>query len=219
MEHAAAQAVVLVERQPLFLDALETIVRKVGIEVAERTTKLEQLLEIVDEHDPDLLVIGIEPTDDGLQDLLRSVQRGHPDLRIIVISDDDPECALAAFAAGADAYCSRTASADDLAAAIRQSFERSIYLPPPVRQRAEAAPANARESARLTRRELEILRLAASGASNLNIARVLWVTEQTVKFHLSNIYRKLDVANRTEASRWAQLHGLLDDVRSQSAAA
>jgi ATP/maltotriose-dependent transcriptional regulator MalT len=39
---------------------------------------------------------------------------------------------------------------------------------------------------------------------------MLWVTEQTVKFHLSNIYRKLEVANRTEASRWAQLHGLLD---------
>jgi DNA-binding CsgD family transcriptional regulator len=38
---------------------------------------------------------------------------------------------------------------------------------------------------------------------------MLWVTEQTVKFHLSNIYRKLDVANRTEASRWAQLNGLL----------
>ena len=38
---------------------------------------------------------------------------------------------------------------------------------------------------------------------------MLWVTEQTVKFHLSNVYRKLDVANRTEASRWAQLHGLL----------
>jgi DNA-binding CsgD family transcriptional regulator len=39
---------------------------------------------------------------------------------------------------------------------------------------------------------------------------MLWVTEQTVKFHLSNIYRKLDVANRTEASRWAQVNGLLD---------
>ena len=41
------------------------------------------------------------------------------------------------------------------------------------------------------------------------LAKMLWVTEQTVKFHLSNVYRKLDVANRTEASRWAQLHGLL----------
>jgi DNA-binding CsgD family transcriptional regulator len=62
----------------------------------------------------------------------------------------------------------------------------------------------------LTRRELEILRLVAEGHSNAQLARMLWVTEQTVKFHLSNIYRKLDVANRTEASRWAQRRGLLD---------
>jgi DNA-binding CsgD family transcriptional regulator len=61
----------------------------------------------------------------------------------------------------------------------------------------------------LTRRELEILRLVAEGHSNAQLARMLWVTEQTVKFHLSNIYRKLDVGNRTEASRWAQLNGLL----------
>jgi DNA-binding CsgD family transcriptional regulator len=61
----------------------------------------------------------------------------------------------------------------------------------------------------LTRRELEILRLMSEGLSNAELARMLWVTEQTVKFHLSNIYRKLGVANRTEASRWAQLNGLL----------
>ena len=63
----------------------------------------------------------------------------------------------------------------------------------------------------LTRREVEILGLVAQGYSNAVMARMLWVTEQTVKFHLSNIYRKLDVANRTEASRWAQLRGLLPD--------
>ena len=66
----------------------------------------------------------------------------------------------------------------------------------------------------LTRRELEILRLVAEGHSNSQLARMLWVTEQTVKFHLSNIYRKLGVANRTEASRWAQVNGLLDDELS-----
>ena len=61
----------------------------------------------------------------------------------------------------------------------------------------------------LTRREREILALVAEGHSNRELARMLWVTEQTVKFHLSNIYRKLDVANRTEASRWAHRHGLV----------
>ena len=55
----------------------------------------------------------------------------------------------------------------------------------------------------LTKRETEILRYAADGRSNLQVAKILWVTEPTVKFHLSNIYRKLGVTNRTEASLWA----------------
>jgi DNA-binding NarL/FixJ family response regulator len=62
----------------------------------------------------------------------------------------------------------------------------------------------------LTARELEILRLVAAGASNGRIARTLWVAEQTVKYHLSNIYRKLGVANRTQASHYAHVHQLLD---------
>ena len=61
----------------------------------------------------------------------------------------------------------------------------------------------------LSPRELEVLQLVAAGASNSEIARRLWITEQTVKFHLSNIYRKLDVGNRTEASRYAHLNGLI----------
>ena len=67
---------------------------------------------------------------------------------------------------------------------------------------------DALEDCPLTTRELEILRLAAQGMTNGRIARELWVTEQTVKFHLSNTYRKLDVANRTEASRYAHMHNL-----------
>jgi DNA-binding CsgD family transcriptional regulator len=71
------------------------------------------------------------------------------------------------------------------------------------------APPRQERPGGLTRRELEILKHVAEGHSNATVARTLWVTEQTVKFHLSNIYRKLDVTNRTEASRWAQINGLL----------
>jgi DNA-binding NarL/FixJ family response regulator len=128
----------------------------------------------------------------------------------------------AALAAGAVAYVVKTAHADDVAAAIRQSFEHSVYLAagrpvasarPPARR---AEPSE--DTAGLTRRELEILRLVAEGHSNAHLARMLWVTEQTVKFHLSNIYRKLDVANRTEASRWAQVQGLLSAAEPVRAA-
>ena len=59
-------------------------------------------------------------------------------------------------------------------------------------------------------RERQILILVAEGHSNAQLARLLWVTEQTVKFHLSNIYRKLGVANRSEAARKATLAGLAE---------
>ena len=118
---------------------------------------------------------------------------------------EDHEHIDAAFAAGADAYVVKTAHPDDLSLAVRQAFEHSVYL-----AHARPAPPPLDNSPGLTRREIEILQLVAEGQSNASVAKMLWVTEQTVKFHLSNIYRKLGVANRTEASRWAQLQGLLD---------
>ena len=72
-----------------------------------------------------------------------------------------------------------------------------------------AATNSAAEAAELTNRERQILQLVAEGHSNAQLAKMLWVTEQMVKFHLSNVYRKINVSNRTEAARWAQLNGLL----------
>jgi DNA-binding NarL/FixJ family response regulator len=53
-----------------------------------------------------------------------------------------------------------------------------------------------------------VLQLAAEGNTNVEMASMLWVTEQTIKFHLSNLYRKLNVSNRTEAARWARDNGV-----------
>jgi DNA-binding NarL/FixJ family response regulator len=62
----------------------------------------------------------------------------------------------------------------------------------------------------LTKRELTIVKAVARGLSNQAIANELWVTEQTVKFHLTNIFRKLGISNRTEAARWAYAHGFTE---------
>ena len=116
-----------------------------------------------------------------------------------------------ALDAGAVAYVVKSAHPDDLASAIRQAFQHSVYFagsrPAPAadvagrrgEQRGRGADA-ARAGDPPARRR---------GPPNATLAKMLWVTEQTVKFHLSNVYRKLDVANRTEAARWAQLNGLL----------
>jgi DNA-binding NarL/FixJ family response regulator len=117
----------------------------------------------------------------------------------------------AAFDAGAVAYVFKSAHPDDLASAIRQAFEVSIFLAPTrwVAPPSVASKTTADATPGLTKREFEILQLVSEGHSNGELAKMLWVTEQTVKFHLSNVYRKLNVANRTEASRWAQLNGML----------
>ncbi len=214
------RTVVLLAEHPLWLDALETLVQRLGLTVVGRTTDRESADRLVSEHSPDMLIADYEMVDQdsGLsaaENTIAQALTANPDAKCVVLSDRDEARERAqAFAAGATAFCVKRAQPDDLAAAIRQSFEPSIYF-----AWGEPAGATDRETARsgvleddgvgLTKREIEILRLTAEGYSNSQLARMLWVTEQTVKFHLSNIYRKLDVANRTEASRWAQRNGLL----------
>jgi DNA-binding NarL/FixJ family response regulator len=198
----------------MWLDAVEQVLRRIGIHVVGKATSTSEALSLVEEHRPDLLITELECGGNDLSGLIL-IERARAAARnvraIVLSSHQDSQIIDAALVGGASAYVVKTAHPEDLAAAVRQAFVHSVYLPG---RTAMPRPAPARVpvdgSAGLTRRELEILRLVADGHSNAQLARMLWVTEQTVKFHLSNIYRKLDVANRTEASRWAQVHGLLD---------
>ena len=204
---------VVLDEHPLWLQALEQLLDRVGLRVVGKATAAERAVELVGSERPDMLLAGVELDGAGepLQ-WLRRAQDSHPAMKAIVLSGtDNPQHIAAAFDAGAVAYCVKTAVPDDLASAIRQAFDHSIYYANGVSTRSAPQPASngTDDSPDLTRRESEILQLVAEGHSNSQLAKMLWVTEQTVKFHLSNIYRKLDVANRTEASRWAQLHGLL----------
>jgi NarL family two-component system response regulator LiaR len=126
---------------------------------------------------------------------------------VAVSSSDDPRRIEGALDSGADAYVVKEAHPDDLLTAIRQSFAKSLFFQ---QQRRPALVQESEPSDELTRREREILTLVADGRTNIEVGRLLWVTEQTVKFHLANVYRKLGVGNRTEASRWAYDHGLFD---------
>lgn len=220
--HGERTAVVL-DEQPLWLNAMAQLLAGVGITLVGKTTDPGEALDLVAEHHPDVLLADINVGDgelDGME-CLRRARELEPGLKMVVLSaTHEPEQVHSAFAAGASVFCVKTAAQDDLMAAIRQAFETSIYLSHSVNGSARREPLSvAADAPELTRRELEILRLVAEGHSNSQLARMLWVTEQTVKFHLSNIYRKLDVANRTEASRWAQLHGLLPETSAASTAA
>jgi DNA-binding NarL/FixJ family response regulator len=216
-----------VDPYPLWLDAVAELMRKVGVDVVASTCSGRELLALLDAHRPDLLVteLQLDGDLDGAEYVARA-RESQPDLRVIVLSArSDPAAVDAALSAGASAYVVKTVTPADLASAIRLAFEHSVIFPAWPSARADGprpvgapAPAPAIASAGLTKRELEILKLVAEGLSNAQLARTIWVSEQTVKFHLSNIYRKLNVTNRTEASRWAQLNGLLPQSAASAVA-
>ncbi|MEZ5098370.1 MAG: response regulator transcription factor [Thermoleophilia bacterium] len=207
------RAAVLVDQHPLWLDAVTEIIGGLGFTVRGKLSSAEVALELIEDLDPDLVIVGDLPARGTTAPaLIRELWERMPEVRVIVLSADDGEDAIsAALAAGASAYVLKRVEPDELAAAIRHVFSPSIFLPSASTIRLDQRGGRDDQfGAALTRREIEILQLVSEGYSNAQLAKMLWVTEQTVKFHLSNIYRKLEVSNRTEASRWAQLNGLLD---------
>ena len=214
MYQPSSRKAVVLDRHPLWTEAVECVLRRVDIEVVGRSTSGAEALALVQRLRPDLLVTDIDAADGEGAGLtcLREARKDVLELRGIVLSlSEDTQLIDAALQAGATAYVLRSAHPDDLASAMRQAFTHSVYFAPPggvsnghARQGSVSA-----DGADLTKREREILQHVSEGYSNAQLARMLWVTEQTVKFHLSNVYRKLHVSNRTEAARWAQLNGLV----------
>jgi DNA-binding NarL/FixJ family response regulator len=212
---------VLADAHPMWLESVAQILKDGDIAVAAKTSPGEDALAAVEELRPDVLVTELVARSGELDagTYVHSARECSPETKIVVLAAAaDRQTVHDVLLAGADAYVVKTARPEDLLAAVRQTFDGSVFLAPagllrtprPVPTSLEVEP-EAREAAlgSLTRRETQILRLMADGLTNVQLARQLWLSEQTVKFHLSNIYRKLEVANRTEASRWAQVNGLL----------
>jgi DNA-binding NarL/FixJ family response regulator len=218
---------VVLDPHPIWLDAVEMVLGRIGATVVAKTSSPREALATIEREQPSLLTLELDtpPGEPDGFEVMRRAKSIAPELRAIVLSTHQDTAHIdGALAAGAAAYVVKTAHPDDVASAVRQAFDHSVYLAGGPRPVAGPVPATAAASSGetpggLTRRELEILRLVAEGHSNSQLARMLWVTEQTVKFHLSNIYRKLGVSNRTEASRWAQLNGLLVEQPSPQSSA
>ncbi len=210
---------VALDPHPLCHWALSTLLARFDIDLVGAATTTGTAETLLQEHQPDLLVLEIA-LPEGLEAALGIISSGRnrvPELTVIVLSGTDDRCVIdAAFDAGASAYVLKTSDPEAIATAIRQAFEPSLYLARP-RERLVPAP-DTDVLRRLTRRELEILQLVSGGRSNRQVAEILWVADQTVKFHLANIYRKLNVRSRFEAARWAREAGLLDVVVEPEAA-
>ena len=165
-----------------------------------------QVLPLVSREKPDLVLLDVRmPHMDGLA-CLDEIKRRHPNVKVVMLSaSTSSELVEAALRRGAAAYIVKTVNPDDLPATLRQALEGNIHTASGSTRSARGA-----KSLGLTERELTILGALARGLSNDEIAKEFWVAPQTVKFHLTNIYRKLGVKNRTEATRLAYQHGLVE---------
>jgi DNA-binding NarL/FixJ family response regulator len=167
-----------------------------------------QVLPLVQQTSPDLVVLDLRmPGMDGLT-CLKLLRERFPDVRVAVLSGmDSDEMIEGALRHGAHAFISKTVDPAALGAALRRAAEEPVTEPI---GRAEKRRDSIIEQTGLTEREVAVLQALAQGQSNKEIARSLWLAEQTVKFHLTNIYRKLNVRGRTDAVHWAYHHGLAD---------
>ena len=211
-----ALRIALADDHRLTLDGVRrALAEEPDIEVVGEAYSGQDVLPLIRETEPDVVLLDVHmPKVDGFV-CLDLIRKNHPNVKVVMFSAstiaEDIETALRR---GASAYILKTVNPLDLAAAIRQSADETVYSAPP-----RPDVVRAEEQSDLTDRERTVLAAVMRGLPNKAISKELWVTEQTVKFHLSNIYRKLGVPNRTAAVRFAQEHSLIDASEPQEALA
>jgi DNA-binding NarL/FixJ family response regulator len=163
---------------------------------------------------PDVVLMDINmPGLNGI-DATRGVLGVWPEARVVMLTvSGDGSDVLEAMLAGATGYLVKGTSPDALVAGIRAAAAGDALLSPGLATKLLAlvgspAPVAARDGALLSERELDVLRLLASGKANADIARELFLSPHTVRNHISNILSKLQIANRTEAAAYAIRSGL-----------
>ncbi|HEX5801143.1 MAG TPA: response regulator transcription factor [Gaiellaceae bacterium] len=199
--------VVLAEDHGLMRDAVKLVFDEAeDVDLVGEVGNGHDLLPLLARVEADVVLLDVQlPGLDGLG-CLEAVAEHHPHVKVAMLSAvEDPQVIESAFRRGARAYILKSVNPFDLPATIRQIVDESVI------HRALAAPDGSASPKRVTglsEKEMAVLAELANGYTNKQIAARLWLSEQTVKFHLRNIYRKLGIKSRTEALRYAYEHDL-----------
>lgn len=172
-----------------------------GLEVAIEAEDGEQLLQGLQHQRVDAIVSDIRmPKVSGIEAIRQLRTRGDATPAVLLTTFDDPALLQGAVQAGAQGFLLKDADPAELKSAIQRVAAGGTLIAPATLQRLrESAPADALAPARLTERELAVLRLVAGGYSNKEIGRALGISDGTVKNHLTEILQKLDARDRTHA--------------------
>ncbi len=212
--------VVIAEDERLTRDALARLLALEGdIEVVGQAGDGEQALRLVREKAPDVLLTDINmPKMNGIE-LTQQVRKAAPNVRVCILTiyHDDANV-FQAIKAGATGYVLKDSPIEETVAAVRAIAEGGSRLHPSIVARvlsefnriSTQRAADLKLFSELTDREVEVLKEVATGKRNREIAETLFISEKTVKNHISNILFKLEVNDRTEAAMLAARGGLLE---------
>jgi DNA-binding NarL/FixJ family response regulator len=214
--------ILLADEQLLFREAVKAVLQsQPDIEVvAEAKDGAEAVLE-AERMAPDVLLLDLGI--DGGRGLRATEQiiQSIPRCRALILSDREDPIALAqSLEAGASGYLTKDCPLSELIHAVRAIHRGETLVPPRmlgpllgqlIRRRRQQRDA-LRRTARLTRREREVLALLAGGADNVAIARALVISRETARTHIQNVLSKLEVHSRLEAAAFVMQNGILEDV-------
>ncbi|MEO5928346.1 MAG: response regulator transcription factor [Candidatus Kapaibacterium sp.] len=207
--------ILIADDHPIVREGLAAILgTQPDFEVVAQAADGAEAIDLAARLRPDVIMLDLEmPGVDGLE-ALRRIRAEWPEARVIIFTVfDTDERILSAVSAGAQGYLLKGVPREEIFAAIRVVSLGGSLLQPVVASRVLRHLSG--ESSRtaldpLTDREMEVLRLMAQGRANREIGGTLFISERTVKFHVSSILSKLGAANRTEAVAIAAQHGLVE---------
>jgi two-component system, NarL family, nitrate/nitrite response regulator NarL len=209
-ETRGAIRVLIADDHPLIIAGVRrTIEQSEDFEVVGEARSGPELRTLVERRSPDIVLLDLRMPGVSGMEHIEEMRERWPDLKMVVLSAcDDRPSIEGALQAGANAYMLKTTSAVDIASVLRQVASGVVFHAPPSPPPGSPATLES-QPCTLTDREQTILAAVGSGLTTAAISRELWVSEHTIKFHLTNIYRKIGVSNRAGAVRYALEHGIV----------
>jgi two-component system NarL family response regulator len=206
----------VVDDHILFREGLIAIVRSVpDVEVVGQAGSVNEAIELIQTIKPDIVLMDFGLPDGTGADATRMILRNYPECKIVFLtmSEEDDDL-FEAIRSGAKGYLLKNLHPTKLISTLRsvQQGESALSRTMTLRVMEELSRTRKAEypvEITLTRREIDILRAVAAGLSNQDIANHLFITENTVKYHVHSILEKLKLSSRKEAAAYARTHGLI----------